>query len=90
MILTCARTVPEPILTHALSPYFEVAMSRETRYIDEKAAPTRIVSGKEPKPSSRRPPSQNLLNAFPSLLARLPQENRGLLHTVIGLINVVA
>ena len=35
-------------------------------------------------------PSQDLLNSFASLLARLPQENRDLLHTVIDLINFVA
>jgi RhoGAP domain len=37
-----------------------------------------------------RSPSQDLLNAFASLLARLPQENRDLLYTVIDLINLVA
>ena len=117
IILTCARTVPEPILTHALNPYFETAMSREVnvrKSIDEQAAPARNVSGKGPMPSSRsydshslrkppslstlalpsfsgrRSPSQDLLNAFASLLARLPQENRDLLYTVIDLINFVA
>jgi hypothetical protein len=43
-----------------------------------------------PNFSGMRPPSQDLLNAFASLLARLPQENRDLLHTVIDLINFVA
>jgi hypothetical protein len=43
-----------------------------------------------PNFSGMRPPSQGLLNAFASLLARLPQENRDLLRTVIDLINFVA
>src|SRR5260370_828687 len=43
-----------------------------------------------PNFSGMRPPSQDLLNAFASLLARLPRENRDLLHTVIDLINFVA
>ena len=43
-----------------------------------------------PNFSGMRPPSQALLNAFSSLLARLPQENRDLLRTVIDLINFVA
>ena len=43
-----------------------------------------------PNFSGMRPPSQDLLNAFASLLTRLPQENRDLLHTVIDLINFVA
>jgi hypothetical protein len=43
-----------------------------------------------PNFSGMRPPSQDLLDAFASLLARLPQENRDLLHTVIDLINFVA
>ena len=117
IILTCERTVPEPILTHALNPYFEAAMSRETsvrKSTDEQAVPARSVNGKGPMPTSRshdghslrkppslstlalpnfsgtRPPSHDLLNAFTSLLARLPQENRDLLHTVIDLTNFVA
>ena len=43
-----------------------------------------------PNFSGMRPPSEDLLNAFASLLARLPQENRDLLHTVIDLITFVA
>lgn len=43
-----------------------------------------------PNFSGMRPPSRALLNAFASLLARLPQENRDLLRTVIDLINFVA
>lgn len=43
-----------------------------------------------PNFSGMRPPSQVLLNAFASLVARLPQENRDLLRTVIDLINCVA
>ena len=43
-----------------------------------------------PNFSGMRPPSQDLLNAFASLVARLPQENRDLLRTVIDLINFVA
>jgi RhoGAP domain len=43
-----------------------------------------------PNFSGMRPPSEDLLNAFASLLTRLPQENRDLLHTVIDLINFVA
>jgi len=43
-----------------------------------------------PNFSGMRPPSQALLDAFASLLARLPQENRDLLRTVIDLINCVA
>jgi RhoGAP domain len=43
-----------------------------------------------PNFSGMRPPSQPLLNAFAALLARLPQENRDLLRTVIDLINFVA
>ena len=43
-----------------------------------------------PNFSGMRPPSQDLLNTFASLLAQLPQENRDLLHTVIDLINFVA
>ena len=107
------RTVPEPILTHALNPYFEAAMLTETnvrKSIEEQAVPSRSVSGKGssaldvrslrkppslstlalPNFSGMRPPSQALLNAFASLLARLPQENRDLLRTVIDLINFVA
>ncbi|KAH9956913.1 hypothetical protein BC827DRAFT_1157555 [Russula dissimulans] len=114
---TYLRELPEPILTHALNRYFEVAMLAETnvrKSIEEQAAPPRSISGKGPslpsgphdahslrKPpslstlalpnfSGMRPPSQGLLNAFASLLARLPQENRDLLRTVIDLINFVA
>jgi len=43
-----------------------------------------------PNFSGMRPPSQGLLNAFASLVARLPQENRDLLRTVIDLVNFVA
>ncbi len=43
-----------------------------------------------PNFSGMRPPSQDLLIAFASLLASLPRENRDLLHTVIDLINFVA
>ncbi|KAI0256190.1 hypothetical protein BJV78DRAFT_1278730 [Lactifluus subvellereus] len=43
-----------------------------------------------PNFSGMRPPSQALLNAFATLVARLPQENRDLLRTVIDLINFVA
>ena len=43
-----------------------------------------------PSFSGRRPPSQELINAFASLVARLPQENRDLLRTVIDLIKFVA
>ncbi|KAI0305522.1 hypothetical protein B0F90DRAFT_1815135 [Multifurca ochricompacta] len=105
---TYLRELPEPILTHALNPYFEVAMLTETnvrKSIEEQAAPVRKLGGKGPslpsgprdvsalrKPpslttlalpnfSGMRPPSQALLNAFASLLARLPQENRDLLRT---------
>jgi hypothetical protein len=42
-----------------------------------------------PNFSSMRPPSQALLDTFASLLARLPQENRDLLRTVIDVINSV-
>ena len=42
-----------------------------------------------PNFSGIRPPSQALLDAFSSLLARLPQENRDLLRTVIDVINFV-
>ena len=43
-----------------------------------------------PNFSSMRPPSRALLNTFAALVARLPQENRDLLRTVIDLINFVA
>ena len=43
-----------------------------------------------PNFSGMRPPSQLLLNTFASLVARLPQENRDLLRTVIDLIKFVA
>ncbi|KAH9994977.1 hypothetical protein BJV74DRAFT_795355 [Russula compacta] len=114
---TYLRELPEPILTHALNPYFEAAMLTETnvrKSFEGQAAPVRSIGRKGPslpsgpqdghslrKPpslstlampnfSGMRPPSQALLNAFSSLLARLPQENRDLLRTVIDLINFVA
>ena len=109
-LLIVMRTVPEPILTHALNPYFEGAMLTETnvrKSIEEQALPLRSASGKGssahdvrslrkpptlalPDFSGMRPPSRALLNAFTSLLARLPPENRDLLRTVIDLINFVA
>jgi hypothetical protein len=68
------------------------------RSIEEKVASVRTPSGKGPslttlslpKFSGMRLPSQPLLNTFAALLARLPQENRDLLRTVIDLINFVA
>lgn len=113
---TYLRELPEPILTHALNPYFEAAMLTETnvrKSIEEQEAPMRKMGGKGPSLptgsldgplrkapslstlalpnfSSMRPPSQPLLDAFASLLARLPRENRDLLRTVIDVINFVA
>lgn len=114
---TFLRELPEPILTHALNPYFEAAMLTETnvrKSIEEQESPVRKL-GKGPSLptgprdvnglirkapslstlalpnfSSMRPPSQSLLDAFASLLARLPRENRDLLRTVIDVINFVA
>ncbi|KAI9442424.1 hypothetical protein H4582DRAFT_1809421 [Lactarius indigo] len=112
---TFLRELPEPILTHALNPYFEAAMLTETnvrKSIEEQESPVRklgkgpsLPTGPRDGPirkapslstlalpnfSSMRPPSQSLLDAFASLLARLPRENRDLLRTVIDVINFVA
>ncbi|KAI0268623.1 hypothetical protein BC834DRAFT_968086 [Gloeopeniophorella convolvens] len=114
---TYLRELPEPILTHALGPFFEAAMLTETnvrKSMEEHATPGQKTGAKGPplpsgprdghalrKPpslstlampnfSGMRPPSQALLNAFASLVARLPQENRDLLRTVIDLVNFVA
>ncbi|KAF8271251.1 hypothetical protein EI94DRAFT_1797234 [Lactarius quietus] len=112
---TYLRELPEPILTHALNPYFEAAMLTETnarKSIEEQGAPVRKLGGRGPSLpsgprdgplrkapslstlalpnfSGMRPPSQPLLNTFASLLARLPQENRDLLRTIIDVINFV-
>ncbi|KAH8979226.1 hypothetical protein EDB86DRAFT_3089293 [Lactarius hatsudake] len=112
---TFLRELPEPILTHALNPYFEAAMLTETnvrKSIEEQESPVRKLGTGSSLPtgprdglirkapslstlalpnfSSMRPPSQSLLDAFASLLARLPRENRDLLRTVIDVINFVA
>ncbi|EGO00246.1 hypothetical protein SERLA73DRAFT_72973 [Serpula lacrymans var. lacrymans S7.3] len=98
------RELPEPILTHALAPYFEAAILTERNA----QGPSQ---GNQPLPSSPKfglrkppslstlampvfakssPPSESLRRALSSLIARLPQENRDLLRTVTELINATA
>lgn len=114
------RELPEPLLTHALIPYFEVAMNQEfvsnsntpksppasRTHSRGPGLPSSPKNGGMPLPAIRkppslstlampsftsmRPPSRSLLNAFQSLILKLPEENRDLLRTVTELIKATA
>ena len=100
-LLTCSL-VHEPILTNALSPAFEAAMMSErlSNNTLESSSPRSIHPGLRKPPSlstlampnfsGSHPPSEPLRKALSSLIARLPQENRDLLFTVIEIINATS
>ncbi|KAG0703244.1 hypothetical protein DFH29DRAFT_803720 [Suillus ampliporus] len=97
------RELPEPILTNALSPSFEAAMTSErlTNNTPEPIPSPRSIHPGLRKPpslstlampnfSGLHPPSEPLRKALSSLIALLPQENRDLLFTVTELINATS
>ncbi|KAF7983771.1 hypothetical protein HWV62_18974 [Athelia sp. TMB] len=98
------RELPEPILTHALVPYFEAAITTETQHRQsqesERPAPARVTGSLRKPPSlstlampdfnNMRPPSANFVGALRSLISALPEENRDLLRTTIELIKATA
>ena len=90
IVLTCVQTVPEPILTDALNPYFEAAMSRDTDIInsvDEQAAPARSINGNRPMPTSRYRPSlrRTPTLALPNISGMQPP-SQDLLNTFASLL----
>ncbi|KAF9244863.1 hypothetical protein BU15DRAFT_41388 [Melanogaster broomeanus] len=98
------RELPEPILTNHLMPYFDAAMASERLTNNSQDPPPPSFKNIHPglrKPPSLstlsmpnfggvHPPSDSLRKAISSLVARLPQENRDLLLTVIEVINHTA
>ncbi|KAE9411574.1 RhoGAP-domain-containing protein [Gymnopus androsaceus JB14] len=95
------RELPEPLLTHSLSPYFEAALAHENatnEQLQQDQPHSQYVMGGRgpslpsamPNFSGMRPPSRGLLNAFKSLVGQLPAENRDLIRTVAELIRATA
>ncbi|KAI9461222.1 hypothetical protein BJY52DRAFT_1117257 [Lactarius psammicola] len=90
---TYLRELPEPILTHALNPYFEAAMLTETnvrKSIEEQEAPVRILGRGPSLPSGprdgsiRKAPSLSTL-ALPNFSSMRPP-SQTLLDTFASLL----
>lgn len=97
--------VPEPILTEALSAKFDeivtASPTTQTKQTPEFYRLTLGPDGGRAIPQTRKPPllsilksalkeTPSILHKLSVLIARLPQENRDLLYTLVELLNLTA